>query len=119
MQEYLGSIFTERMTEELMTKCADESYVPEEGERNLPVFLFRDGKVYIIAAAGSSRLYAEPEFSMNKVTEEEAILASRIYRIRYDALLGDYVTSDIGDLYFFRFRKAGDTWLCDEFPVFW
>lgn len=119
MREYLGSIFTEKMTEELMTKCADESYVPEEGERNLPVFLFRDGKVYIIAAAGSSRLYAEPEFSMNKVTEEEAILASRVYRIRYDALLGDYVTSDIGDLYFFRFRKAGDTWLCDEFPVFW
>ena len=119
MREYLGSIFTEKMTEELMAKCAAESYVPEEGERNLPVFLFRDGKVYIIAAAGSSRLYAEPEFSMNKVTEEEAILASRVYRIRYDALLGDYVTSDIGDLYFFRFRKAGDTWLCDEFPVFW
>lgn len=119
MREYLGSIFTEKMTEELMTKCADESYVPEEGERNLPVFLFRDGKVHIIAAAGSSRRHTEPEFSMNKVTEEEAILASRIYRIQYDILLGDYVRSDIGDLYFFKFRKAGNTWLCDEFPVFW
>lgn len=119
MRDYLSSIFTEKMTDELMAKCADENYVPAEGERNLPMFLFRDGKVHIIAAAGSYRQHAEPEFSMIEVTEEEAILASRVYRIQYNNLLGDYVKSDIGELYYFKFRNVGGTWLCDEFPVFW
>ena len=107
------------MTGELMKKCADESYAPAEGERSLPVFLFIDGKTWIIASAGEPRAYDTPVFSMNTVTENEAVMALTIHRMRYDYLLGRYITSEVGDLYSIRFEKSGDIWLCDEFPVFW
>lgn len=115
MREYLSTIFTEKMTEELMAKCTDDTVW--EGEY-LPVFVFRDGKVYYIAAAGSRRSYTQPEFSIIEMTEEEAVMAIRMYEIRYDILIGNYVKSDISELHFFKFKNVGGTWLCDEFPAF-
>ncbi|MBR3998149.1 MAG: hypothetical protein IKI93_07375, partial [Clostridia bacterium] len=75
-------------------------------------------KAHILAAAGGFNAYAEPVFSIN-VQGDEALMGAVIYRIQHDILLGDSVKSDIGTLYHFLFKKVGDTWLCDEFPVFW
>lgn len=118
LDAHFRSILTDAGADNLISKCADESFV-YEGDYNYPTIVLHDGEFYCIdAARGSDSFKQYPFFYVSDMTEDTATLVCCVFQMDFDEESGLIVPGEAIE-YEYRFIRDGDVWKCESFPIIW